>query len=81
MKPWVRALKQRTFGAGKFSQSYQDELLEIIFSHVGTGNSPPFCVEFGFSSHRLTGGRSFSPTWALEIRPRSASSSVSVPTV
>jgi hypothetical protein len=23
---------------------------------VGTGNSPPFCVEFGFSSHRLTGG-------------------------
>ena len=56
MKPWVRALKQRTFGASKYSQSYQDELLETIFSHVGPGNSPPFCVEFGFSSHRLTGG-------------------------
>lgn len=56
MKDWIKDLSRTRFGKGKYSQSYQDELLEIIFENVGTINSIPFCVEFGFNSANLTGG-------------------------
>lgn len=35
------------------SQSYQDELIEVIFDNLGTTNKVPFCVEFGFNSESL----------------------------
>ncbi len=38
-----------------YSQHEQDGILEKLFSHISTKNSPPFCVEFGFSSTSLTG--------------------------
>jgi hypothetical protein len=38
-----------------YSQHEQDGILEKLFSHLPTENSPPFCVEFGFSSTSLTG--------------------------
>lgn len=44
------------FGSGTYSQSYQDELLSIIFDNIGTVNNPPYCVEFGFNSTSLTEG-------------------------
>ena len=56
MKKWITGLDRKIFGAGKYSESYQDELLEVIFSHVGTANPTSFCVEFGFDSRCLTTG-------------------------
>ena len=56
MKDWIKGLNDTKFGSGSYSQSYQDELLDIVFSNIGTANSPPFCVEFGFNSRSLTGG-------------------------
>lgn len=56
MKDWIRSLASHRFGRGLYSQSYQDELLSIIFKHVRPVNSPPFCVEFGFDSTSLTHG-------------------------
>ncbi len=44
------------WGRGKYSQSYQDVLLEQIFAQIGVRNTPPFCVEFGFNDASLTGG-------------------------
>jgi len=38
-----------------YSQHEQDGILEKLFNHIPTKNSPPFCVEFGFSSTSLTG--------------------------
>lgn len=43
------------FEKSVYSQHEQDGILEKIFSHISTKNSPPFCVEFGFSSTSLTG--------------------------
>lgn len=70
MKTWIKKLVNQSFATqnfnienfkkwdfspkGKYSQSYQDALLEEIFQHIGTKNSTPFCVEFGFSSRSLT---------------------------
>ena len=31
MKKWIKNLEKRSFGSGTYSQSYQDELLDIIF--------------------------------------------------
>lgn len=56
MKKWGKALNRHTFGRGLYSQSYQDELLKIVFENIGTVNKVPFCVEFGFNSQELTGG-------------------------
>lgn len=56
MKQWVHDLGNKSFGRGTHSQSYQDELLDVVFANVGTRNSPPFCVEFGFDSTSLTQG-------------------------
>ena len=56
MKPWIRELAHTHFGPGKYSQSYQDVLLERIFEHLGTHNAVPFCVEFGFNTPDLVGG-------------------------
>lgn len=56
MKEWVKSLASTSFGKGLYSQEYQDELLSMIFSHVGTVNPTPFCVEFGFNSNSLTVG-------------------------
>ena len=56
MKTWIEELDRRRFGAGKYSQSYQDELLEVIFTHISTVNPEPFCVEFGFDAQSLTEG-------------------------
>jgi hypothetical protein len=56
MKQWVRDLASVKWNRGKYSQSYQDILLERIFEHIGVRNTPPFCVEFGFNDTSLTGG-------------------------
>jgi hypothetical protein len=56
MKSWIKQLDQKRFSYGKYSQCYQDELLNIIFQNIGTTNSTPFCVEFGFDSTSLIGG-------------------------
>lgn len=56
MKAWIHDLEKHNFGSGLYSQSYQDKLLDVIFANIGTINSPPFCVEFGFNSTSLTEG-------------------------
>ena len=56
MKKWISDLEYRRFGSGKYSQSYQDELLDVIFENVGTRNRVPYCVEFGFNSTSLVDG-------------------------
>lgn len=56
MKEWIQSLPQKNFAFGKYSQSYQDELLQCIFANIGTRNVRPFCVEFGFNSRELTTG-------------------------
>ena len=56
MKDWIKNLEKKSFGSGKFSQSYQDELLEIIFSNIKPKNNKPYCVEFGFNSKDLLSG-------------------------
>jgi hypothetical protein len=56
LKKWISDLNRRKFRNGLNSQSYQDELLEIIFDNLGTTNSVPFCVEFGFNSSELETG-------------------------
>ena len=56
MKDWIKELDRVKFGSGTYSQSYQDELLTIIFDNIGTINTPPYCVEFGFNSTSLTKG-------------------------
>lgn len=56
MKDWIKDLATTKFGKGNYSQSYQDELLAIIFKNIGTVNATPFCVEFGFNSMSLTKG-------------------------
>ncbi len=56
MKRWVEELEHARFDAGRYSQSYQDQLLDLIFANVATVNRPPYCVEFGFNSTSLTEG-------------------------
>ncbi|MEI8154736.1 MAG: hypothetical protein WCG92_24610, partial [Hyphomicrobiales bacterium] len=56
MKRWIRNLNRLNFQSGKYSQSYQDELLLEILENVETCNTPPFCVEFGFNHSELIGG-------------------------
>jgi GT2 family glycosyltransferase len=56
VKQWVRDLASVKWNRGKYSQSYQDILLERIFEQIGVRNAPPFCVEFGFNDASLTGG-------------------------
>jgi len=56
MKQWVADLASVKWSRGKYSQSYQDILLERIFEQIGVRNTPPFCVEFGFNDASLTGG-------------------------
>lgn len=56
MKTWVKQLDDVKFGSGTYSQSYQDELLSIIFKNIGTTNETPFCVEFGFNTTTLKAG-------------------------
>ena len=53
MKNWIRDLEKQNFKDfkdGKYSQSYQDILIEYIFKNIGTINDPPYCVEFGFNT-------------------------------
>ena len=56
MKDWIKRLTDVTKIGGVYSQSYQDSLLLEIFKNIGTENSPPFCVEFGFNHPDLIGG-------------------------
>lgn len=39
-----------------YSQGGQDGIIEYIFDHIGTANTPPFAVEFGFNTVTLDGG-------------------------
>ena len=41
MKTWIKDLENKDFKRRKYSQSYQDALLEEIFEHLGTANSNP----------------------------------------
>lgn len=56
MKEWIKNLEKKSFGSGTYSQSYQDELLDIIFFNVKPKNKRPYCVEFGFNSKDLLSG-------------------------
>jgi hypothetical protein len=56
MKDWIKALDTTSFGTGTYSQSYQDELIDIVFDNVNPRNSEPFCIEFGFNSSNLDDG-------------------------
>ena len=53
MLDWIKNLENQNFGSGKFSESYQDRLLDYIFSNVKPTNSPPYCIEFGYCSDSL----------------------------
>lgn len=54
MKRWVKELKQLK-RYKKYSQSYQDSVIEHVFKHIDV-NQTPFCVEFGYNTNTLPGG-------------------------
>jgi len=54
MKKWLVNLSERARKV--HSQGGQDGILETIFENIGTKNSPPFCVEFGFNNTEFLGG-------------------------
>ena len=56
MKRWVEELAATEFPKGRHSQGGQDGVLGTIFAQIGTVNTPPLAVEFGFDSDSLTGG-------------------------
>ena len=56
MKRWVEELAATEFPKGRHSQGGQDGVLGAIFAQIGTVNTPPLAVEFGFDSDSLTGG-------------------------
>jgi len=56
MKRWVEELAATDFPKGRHSQGGQDGVLGLIFARIGTVNTPPLAVEFGFDSDSLTGG-------------------------
>ena len=56
MKNWIKDLDAKTFGSGTYSQSYQDELIDIVFNNIKSKSPTPYCVEFGFNSDSLTVG-------------------------
>ena len=56
MKRWVEELAATEFPKGRHSQGGQDGVLRAIFAHVGTVNTPPLAVEFGFDCDSFTGG-------------------------
>ena len=56
MNRWVEELAATEFVKGRHSQGEQDGVLGVIFAQIGTVNTPPLAVEFGFDSDSLTGG-------------------------
>lgn len=70
MKPWIKSLNSTQHRSKKYSQSYQDSVIEIVFENLGTKNDIPFCVEFGFDSDRLTEGTTGSNTANLILNKR-----------
>ena len=56
MKRWVEELAATEFPKGRHSQGGQDGVLRAIFEQIGTVNTPPLAVEFGFDSDSLAGG-------------------------
>jgi hypothetical protein len=56
MKRWVEEIATSIQPKGRFSQGGQDAILSEIFRNIGTVNSPPFAVEFGFNAASLEGG-------------------------
>jgi len=54
MIDWISGLASKARRV--YSQGGQDGVLEEIFAHIGTENTPPFCVEFGFNSDSFGGG-------------------------
>ena len=56
MKRWVEELAATEFPKGRHSQGGQDGVLRAIFEAIGTVNTPPLAVEFGFDSDSLAGG-------------------------
>jgi hypothetical protein len=56
MKRWVEELAATEFPKGRHSQGGQDGVLRAIFKAIGTVNTPPLAVEFGFDCDSLTGG-------------------------
>jgi hypothetical protein len=60
VRTWLDELPSR-FGpqadaVGKYSQSYQDSLLDFIFENLAPPGELKTCVEFGFNSEELLGG-------------------------
>ena len=51
---WVKSLSNTAKKI--YSQNNQDGIIEKIFEKIGTKNSPPFCIEFGFNSNTMNGG-------------------------
>jgi hypothetical protein len=56
MKSWVVNLRRQKFERGRYSQSYQDALLDYIFDYVPPQSNEPFCVEFGFDGRTFYDG-------------------------
>jgi len=56
MKRWVEELAATEFPKGRHSQGGQDGVLRAIFEQIGTVNTPPLAVEFGFDCDSLAGG-------------------------
>ena len=54
MNNWLFELRQKEKKI--YSQKGQDGIIGEIFSRIGTENTPPFCVEFGFNSEKINGG-------------------------
>ncbi len=55
LKDWIKKL-EHVSDFGMFSQANQDAIIVEIFKNIGTFNTPPFCVEFGFNHSELQGG-------------------------
>ncbi len=53
MQNWIQNLEKINFGSGKYSESYQDKLIDYVFKNISSINSPPFCIEFGYLSDSL----------------------------
>ncbi len=54
MKEWVKNLDKINFEKGEYSQYFQDQLLEYIFNSLNLNKKSNFCVEFGYSTNKLS---------------------------
>ena len=53
MDSWINKIdKNKLIKDRKYSQSYQDSLIDLIFKNIKTSKNP-FCVEFGYNCNSI----------------------------